>query len=265
MDLIGRLGPILACIVALTVVEAIIPLRCQPRGFNRRLATNLALTATTLAIGIPLNVALALVAAWGSTNQFGLLPWLGLNGVASAVIAVVLLDFATFGGHVFFHKVRWAWRFHRVHHGDTAVDATTALRQHPVEGLMRFAFTASAVAIAGATVEAVAIYRLLSAVNAVFEHANIRVPRWLDRSLVWLWVTPDMHKVHHSRRQCETDSNYANLFSVFDRSFGTFTSSQSAGVINYGLEDGDVSHEQTFTRTLAAPFRRRDGFPLPRE
>lgn len=264
MDIVGRLVPIIACILALTVVEALIPLRAQPRGLNRRLATNLALIATTLAIGIPLNVALALIAAYCSANKLGLLPWLDLGGLVAVTIAVVLLDLAAYGAHVFLHKTAWAWRFHRVHHSDVAVDATTALRQHPVEGVIRFAFTSSAVAIVGATIEAVAIYRLLSAINAVFEHANIRVPRWLDRSLVWFWVTPDMHKIHHSRRRCETDSNYANLLSMFDRCFGTFTPSQSARIVSYGLEDGDTVG-RTYTDALAAPFKRQDGFPRPRE
>jgi Fatty acid hydroxylase superfamily len=108
----------------------------------------------------------------------------------------------------------------------------------------------------GAPPAAVALYRLLGALNSVVEHANIRVPPRLDRLLVYVWVTPDMHKVHHSREQIETDSNYANLFSFFDRAFGTFTSSTRGPSVHYGIDGYDEADCQSLAAVLWMPFRR---------
>jgi sterol desaturase/sphingolipid hydroxylase (fatty acid hydroxylase superfamily) len=144
---------------------------------------------------------------------------------------------------------------HLVHHIDTAVDATTALRQHPVEGVLRFVAAAAAALALGAGPGAIALYRLLSAVNAVIEHANVRVPRWLDRALVWFWVTPDMHKVHHSRERSETDSNYSNLFSLFDRVFGTYTPSSRGPEVDYGIDGYDTTEHQSIGAVMLMPFR----------
>src|SRR5204863_3145995 len=114
------------------------------------------------------------------------------------------------------------------------------------EGVLRFAFTAIPALLLGTSASATAIYRLLSGINALFEHANLRVDPWVDRALRWLVVTPDMHKIHHSRRVIETDSNYANIFSVHDRLFGTYT--RAASDLRYGLED--ASGEETLDDLL---------------
>jgi sterol desaturase/sphingolipid hydroxylase (fatty acid hydroxylase superfamily) len=144
-----------------------------------------------------------------------------------------------------------------VHHIDTSVDATTAFRQHPVEGVLRFTFIAATAWTLGAPPAAIAIYRLLGALNSVLEHANIRVPRALDRALVWFWVTPDMHKVHHSRDRVETDSNYANLFSLFDRVFRTFTPSSRGPFVSYGIKGYDTPEHQSIGGVLRLPFQRQ--------
>jgi sterol desaturase/sphingolipid hydroxylase (fatty acid hydroxylase superfamily) len=136
------------------------------------------------------------------------------------------------------------------------VDATTAFRQHPIEGVLRFTFIAVTAWTLGAPPAAVALYRLLGALNSVLEHSNIRVPRVLDRVLVWLWVTPDMHKVHHSRDRVETDSNYANLFSFFDRVFRTFTPSSRGPFVHYGIRGYDAAEHQSIGAVLSLPFQR---------
>ena len=160
---------------------------------------------------------------------------LGFGAILSFLVALLALDGATYLAHRLLHQVPLLWRVHLVHHIDAAVDATTAFRQHPIEGIVRFTFIAATAWALGAPPVAIAVYRLLGALNAVLEHANIRVPPALDRALVWLWVTPDMHKVHHSRDRVETDSNYANLFSFFDRVFRTYTPSSRGPFVSYGI------------------------------
>jgi sterol desaturase/sphingolipid hydroxylase (fatty acid hydroxylase superfamily) len=250
-----RLLPVLTALAIASFVEVLVPLRRQSRRRNGRLATNLWLLAITLSLATLLNLALALGAAYVGQSGLGLLQLLGLGAIASFIIALVALDGATYLAHRLLHQIPLLWRVHVVHHIDAAVDATTAFRQHPIEGVVRFGFIAVTALALGAPPVAIAVYRLLGALNSVLEHANIRVPPALDRALVWLWVTPDMHKVHHSRDRVETDSNYANLFSFFDRVFRTYTASSRGPLVSYGIEGYDVPERQSIGAVLKLPFQ----------
>lgn len=250
-----RLLPTLGLILLATAIELAVPLREQSRRVHGRLITNLTLISITLGLSVLLNGLLIGGAAYLNERGLGLLPVFGITGAVAFVLSLLILDSAAYAIHVLMHKTKWGWRIHLVHHIDIAVDATTALRQHPLEGLLRFAATASAAWSLGVIPETIATYRLLSAANAIFEHANIRTPRWLDRSLIWFWVTPDMHKLHHSRVNQETDSNYSNLFSFYDRLFRTFTSSTRAARVNYGIGGYDSPEQHSARAVLQMPFR----------
>ena len=262
--LIVRLIPVLAALAFATIIETLVPLRQQSRRLHGRLATNLALLGITLGLGMLFNFTLAMGAAYIQARGLGLLQVLGAGVVVSFVATVLALDGATYLVHRLLHRIPSLWRVHLVHHIDASVDATTAFRQHPVEGLVRFSFIAGTAWILGAPPVAVAAYRLLGSLNAVVEHANIRVPRWLDRILVSVWVTPHMHKIHHSRERAETDSNYANLFSFFDRVFGTYTPSSRGTSVAYGIHGYDTAEHHSLAAVLWLPFRRASR-PFDRE
>jgi sterol desaturase/sphingolipid hydroxylase (fatty acid hydroxylase superfamily)/protein-tyrosine-phosphatase len=259
--LVLRLLPIFAALALATLIETLVPLRNQQRRLHGRLSTNLWLVGITLALGMLLNFLLVVGAAYVGQSGAGLLQRFGAGPIASFIVAIVALDGASYLVHRVLHRVPTLWRVHLVHHIDAAVDATTAFRQHPIEGVLRFAFVAAPAWILGAPPAAVALYRLLGALNSVLEHSNIRVPRWLDRLLVSVWVTPHMHKVHHSRERAETDSNYANLFSFFDRLFGTYTPSSRGAAVSYGIEGYDDPRHQSLGAVLALPFRRVTRLP----
>jgi sterol desaturase/sphingolipid hydroxylase (fatty acid hydroxylase superfamily) len=252
-----RLLPVLSALAVASLVEALVPLRRQSRRANGRLATNLWLLVITLTLATLLNFALVLGAAYIGQSGLGLLQLLGLGAIASFIVALIALDGATYLAHRLMHQMPLLWRVHLVHHIDAAVDATTAFRQHPIEGVVRFGFIAATAWALGAPPAAIAVYRLLGALNSVLEHANIRVPPALDRALVWFWVTPDMHKVHHSRDRVETDSNYANLFSFFDRALRTYTASRRGPFVSYGIEGYDLAEQQSIGAVLWLPFQRR--------
>jgi sterol desaturase/sphingolipid hydroxylase (fatty acid hydroxylase superfamily) len=254
-SMFARLLPVFGALALATVIEALAPLRQQSRKLHGRLATNLWLLVITLALGMLLNFVLALGADAVSQSGLGLLHILGLGAGASFVAAFLALDGASYLVHRLMHQTPLLWRVHLVHHIDASVDATTAFRQHPIEGVLRFSFIAAAAWLLGAPPAAIAAYRLVGALNSVLEHANIRIPRRLDQVLVYLWVTPDMHKVHHSREQSETDSNYANLFSFFDRIFGTFTPSTRGPSVRYGIRGYDAAEHQSLAAVLRSPFR----------
>jgi sterol desaturase/sphingolipid hydroxylase (fatty acid hydroxylase superfamily) len=254
--LIARLLPVLGALALATVIETLVPARRQSRRLHGRLATNLCLLIITLTLGMLLNFTLALGAAYVGQSGLGFLQVFGFGVAASFAATFLALDGASYLVHRLMHQTPLLWRVHLVHHIDASVDATTAFRQHPIEGVLRFSFLAAAAWLLGAPPAAVAAYRLLGALNSILEHANFRLPQRLDCALAYFWVTPDMHKVHHSREQIETDSNYANLFSFFDRAFGTYTASTRGPSVEYGIRGYDEADRQSLAAVLWMPFRR---------
>ena len=250
----GRtIGIVVGAMTLAAAIETLAPLHARP--LNRaHLAANLTLTAITFATNIVFNLPLVAGLVWAQAHGFGLLNQAPLPPWAAFAVMVVVLDFWVYVTHVALHKVPLFWRFHRVHHSDAAVDVTTQIRQHPGEGLIRYTFLAAAAIPLGAPPAAFALYRLWGALFSVLEHSNIAVPQWLDSLLSLVTTWPNLHKVHHSRHRAQTDSNYSNLFSVWDRLFGTFTPSRLGAEIEYGLAGFDAPETQTALALLAAPF-----------
>ena len=256
---IATVAVILGVMALVALLETAIPLHARGRWNTDHLVPNLALTFTTFSTNLVFNTALVLVLAALQPSGFGLLHLLPLPPLIAAVIAVVALDFSFYVAHVAMHKVPAWWRFHSVHHSDPAVDVTTTIRQHPGESVIRYAFMGAFALALGPSPGAFAVYRVWSALNGLLEHANVRVPRRLDTALSLLVTTPNMHKVHHSRRADETDSNYGNIVSIFDRLFGTFTPSKRGVRISYGLDGHDDPATQSTLGLLALPFRGVNG------
>ena len=249
------IGIILIVMAAVALLEAAIPLHARTRWNTDHLAPNLALTFITFATNIVFNVALVLVLVGLERHGVGLLRLVPLPSLPAAVLTVLVLDFSFYVAHRAMHRVGTLWRFHRVHHSDPAVDVTTTIRQHPGESVIRYAFMAAFACGIGASPGAFAVYRAWSALNGLLEHANIRMPRRFDAALSLVVVTPNVHKVHHSRLVAQTDTNYGNIVTLFDRLFGTFTPSVHGVDIPYGLAGHDEPALQTMRGLLASPFR----------
>ena len=250
---------ILAVMAVVAAIEVLIPLHTRRRAGRAHLAPNLALTFLTFATNAVMNAGLVMALARLEAEGFGLLRALALPPLWAGVAAIVTLDLSFYVTHVAMHKVPAFWRFHSVHHSDAALDVTTTIRQHPGESVIRYASLAAFAIALGASPGAFAIYRAWSALNGLLEHANLRAPRALDRVLSWLTTWPHMHKVHHSRRAEETDTNYSNVFSVWDRLFGTFTPSARGMDVDFGLDGFDDPALQTTAGLLAAPFLALQG------
>ena len=250
------IGAILAAMAVILFIEALIPLRA-PFALNRsHILPNLALTFITFASNFALNIPLLLGLAWLQAHRLGLFNALSLPPVLAVLGSVVVLDFAWYVTHVTMHKVPGLWRFHAVHHSDPAVDVTTTIRQHPGESLIRYAFLAAFAFAVGAPPAGFVLYRIWSALHGLTEHANIRLPQWLDTGITWLFSSPNMHKIHHTRDAALADRNYTNIFSLWDRVFGTFTPSRLGREITYGLEGYDAADQQTIAGLLTLPFRQ---------
>ena len=240
-----RLLLLIGACALLYSIESAWPLQRYRGGRLRRIVPTVILTAVVVLMNVALSVVVAAVASLNPMRS----TWLG------AAAGVVALDLAAYAAHVLLHKSSIGWRFHRVHHSETEVDVTTAFRQHPGETLWRVAWQLPPVILLGIRFEVVVIYLTLSTLNAQLEHANLRVPQRLDGLLRRLVVTPNMHKVHHSRAQAQTDSNYANILSLWDRAFGTYRADADLAALRYGLDGLDDAPSQSLRGLLALPFR----------
>lgn len=185
---------------------------------------NIFFTITTIIVNFGLAFLLVGIADWVKEHQFGIINWIpNLPLWAYVVLGVLLLDFiGAYLAHFVEHKVKPLWMIHLVHHSDHNVDTTTANRHHPLESVIRFVFTLAGVFIVGTPIAIVFLYQSLSLVSTQFTHANIKLPNKVDEVLSYILVSPNMHKVHHHYRLPYTDSNYGNIFSIWDRLFGTY-------------------------------------------
>ncbi len=198
---------------------------------------NIFFTLTTIVVNFSLAFLLVKTADWVKASEFGIINWIpNLPLWAYVLLGVLLLDFfGAYLAHYVEHKVKPLWMVHLVHHTDHNVDTTTANRHHPLESIIRFAFTLAGVFIVGTPIAIVFLYQSLSLVATQFTHANIKLPKKLDQVLSYVLVSPDMHKVHHHYVLPYTDSNYGNIFSIWDRFFGTFMSLDRETIV-YGVD-----------------------------
>ncbi len=185
---------------------------------------NLFFTLSTVLINFILAFLLLNTSDWVQDNQFGILHWIPSVPLwAEVLIGVLFLDLiGAYAPHWVEHKIKPLWMIHLVHHSDHHVDTTTANRHHPLESIIRFVFTLFGVLLVGAPIGIVMLYQSLSLVATQFTHANIKLPKKVDHYMSFVLVSPDMHKTHHHYRLPYTDSNYGNIFSLWDRLFGTY-------------------------------------------
>lgn len=229
-------------------------------GYNKwkHAGINIFFTLTTIVINFAMAFILLQSSDWAIAHDFGILQWLpDMPLWAYALVGMLLLDLiGAYFVHWTQHKVKWMWRFHLVHHTDTHVDTTSANRHHPGESVFRFVFTTLAVVLAGAPMWLVFLYQALSVALSQFNHANINLPESVDRVLSWFIVTPNMHHVHHHYVQPYTDSNYGNIFSIWDRLFGTFQRLEGHKLI-YGIDTHMAPHENAHLgNLLKVPFQK---------
>ena len=253
-----RLAVFLGVLVAMMMWEIAAPRRRQEVPRVLRWSNNLALvivdTAILRLVFPMLAVGLAVMAQAGGWGLFNVLDW---PGWVTVVLSVLVLDLAIYLQHVMFHAVPALWRLHRMHHADTEIDATTGLRFHPVEIVLSMAIKLAVVAALGAPPVAVLIFEVLLNATALFNHANINLPRRVDRVLRLVMVTPDMHRVHHSVIPAETNSNFGFNLPWWDRLLGTYRAQPVKGHLGMtiGLERFRDRRELWLDRMLLQPLR----------
>jgi len=249
-----KLAWVFGCLSVVWILEAIIPLFHLEYHKLKHIGTNLVFLSMSMVINVLVGLATVGVFFWIETSQFGLLNWISVPFWAEILIAVAALDFiAQYVAHRFLHKVKWMWKFHMIHHSDTKVDATTGSRHHPGDYFIRETFAILTVVLFGIPVYLYVFYRICSIFFTYLTHANIVFPSWLDRVICLIFVSPNMHKFHHHYERPWTDTNFGNIFSIWDRAFGTMVY-EDPKQIEYGLDTLDGAKDSNIGYQLKIPI-----------
>ncbi|MBU2580421.1 MAG: sterol desaturase family protein [Alphaproteobacteria bacterium] len=255
-----------AALIAMALIELMIPRRKLSAPKLKRWATNFTIVAIDTAVvrlmgalAVPLVAVAAAVHA--ESNGWGLFNVVALPGWLEFLLALLILDLAIWFQHLVSHKVPLLWRLHRVHHADVDIDVSTAIRFHPIEIALSMLWKIALVFVFGPSALAVVVFEVILNACAMFNHANIALPRWLDPVLRALIVTPDMHRVHHSVIRREHDSNYGFNLSIWDRLFGTYNDQPEKGHdgMKIGLEQYPAPEPTRLIWSLALPFGSKPG------
>lgn len=244
-------------LLALLLLEAIAPIHRAPREEQGRLIANFGLGLLNAALFAALPLSSVLAATWAARHDLGLFNFVAIPGPAAFAMTILLRSLLAYILHVATHRVPILWRMHRIHHTDTAVDLSTGFRHHPLELLFVAACYGAFAAGLGLSPAALIAYEASAVALTLWTHANLRLPHPLERALALLVVTPAMHHVHHSARQSETDSNYGELLSLWDRLFGTLRRLDQDGLATMPIGLGPVHDRDAarLLRQLALPFR----------
>ena len=239
-------------------LETIIPLFKMDYNKFRHAGINLTFTLITLIVNLIGALLIAAAVNFNLENNTGMLYLIGdLSPWIYVILGLIFLDLiGAWLIHWIEHRVKWMWKFHLIHHTDPSVDVTSGLRHHPGENIFRLMFTSLAVLVTGASLGLVMLYQTISAFFAALTHANIQMPSWIDKPLSWIFVTPHFHKIHHHYVQPHTDSNYGNIFSIWDHLFRTTSYVGVMDDLIYGI-DTHMSPEEhsSIKNLLMIPFQ----------
>lgn len=256
-----RLSAFAAVFTVMALWEVLAPRRRQAVGRAMRWPSNIGVVVLdTLLVRILFPTTAVGLALFAEAKGFGLFNAWQVHAWVAVLVSVVVLDLVIYLQHVLFHAVPALWRLHRMHHADLEFDVTTGARFHPIEIVLSMLIKLAVIGALGAPAVAVLVFEVLLNATAMFNHSNVRLPAAADRVLRWLIVTPDMHRVHHSVVERETNSNFGFNLPWWDRAFGTYRAQPAAGHehMTIGVEEIRDPAEQRLDRMLTQPFRSGD-------
>ncbi|MEP3226686.1 MAG: sterol desaturase family protein [Parasphingorhabdus sp.] len=245
--------------LVMAMMEIIVPRKQRVQTRSGRWFTNISLVViNTLALRFALPILAVGMADYAATKGWGLLALIDLPFWLEVIIAFLLLDMLIYLQHVALHKIPVFWRMHKVHHADRDLDVTSGARFHPFEALLSMAFKLLCIAVIGPAAFAVFLFEVILNAASMFNHANVHLPKGLDRGLRLFIVTPDMHRVHHSIIERETNSNYGFFLTIWDRVFRTYIPQPEKGHdgMTIGLSEHQSDQPANLLWSLLLPFRR---------
>ena len=247
---------ITACLSFSWVLEGSFPLFNFDYKKWKHAGVNLIFLACSLTINLLFGLATVGVFNYITGNEIGVLHLIAIPIWIELLIAILFMDFVgQYSVHYLLHRIKWMWKFHMIHHSDTKVDATTGTRHHPGDYVLREVFALIAVVIIGAPFAFYVVYRIASVFFTYVSHANINMPKGLDKVLSLVFVTPNMHKFHHHFERPWTDTNFGNMFSFWDRIFGTFVYDNPKKIV-YGLDVLDGKLDEDVGYQFKVPFNK---------
>lgn len=255
-----RIGAFAGLLVLFSLIEALVPKRHRMQTRVKRWITNLSMVViSNMLVRLLFPVAAMGTAAYAEQKGWGLLNLVSMPFEVNILLSIILLDFAIYWQHVASHKIPLLWALHKMHHADRDIDATTGVRFHPVEIILSMLYKMAVILILGPTAVAVLLFEIILNGSAMFNHANMRLPKRLDRLIRYVFVTPDMHRVHHSIIKTETDSNYGFNLSIWDRMFGSYIDQPQNGHqgMTIGLAQHQTDDPSKIGWSLLFPFNRK--------
>ncbi|MFD1188623.1 sterol desaturase family protein [Pontibacter rugosus] len=248
----------------LFVLEAKYKLRRRVRSKPKRLLENASVAAAALpALRLVLIPGMYAAARWANNRQFGLLPWLKLPKAAHYTLGFLLLDYGNYFWHMLMHRSHLLWRFHNVHHSDLDLDLSSAWRFHVGENFASVPYRGGVIALLGVPAPLVLFYEVIFEGCTAFHHSNLRLPYKLEKQLCRVMVTPRMHGIHHSIVRQETDSNYAVIFSWWDRLHQTLRLNVPQDAVTIGVPAYRDPAEQSPVHLFRMPFKKQRPWKLP--
>jgi sterol desaturase/sphingolipid hydroxylase (fatty acid hydroxylase superfamily) len=211
---------------------------------------------TNIPVQLLLGIAFAKTIEWTTHHQFGFLYYLpqNTNSFFSFIVIFVFLDLGEYIYHVIMHKVKRLWMFHIVHHSDHVVDVSTTFREHPGENIIRLSITLFWIFIFGGTFWMFILRQIIQSITTLFAHINYRLPDKLDNVVGLIFITPNLHQVHHHYKQPYTDCNYGDVLSIWDRLFGTFKKLRAEELV-FGVDTYMKEMEtNSFKKLVKIPF-----------
>ncbi len=243
--------------VSIVLFEALLPFREYRHRLSHLGKNGVFAVCNTVILalfGAILNVA---AFVWIAENHIGFLNFFEMPFWMAALIASILFDAWLYVWHRLNHVIPFFWRFHQVHHSDLEMDFSTALRFHPGEILLSSIVNIAVFAILGLSIEHLVIYKIVFNINVLWHHSNVALSEKWDRLLRLVLVSPNMHRVHHSMRVKETNSNYSSVLSIWDRLFGSYRFSDPKKIV-FGLDYDRGAEDQTIARLLSRPFKNKN-------
>ena len=252
-----------ALLAVFAIAEIFAPAREGRSNRWKRWPVNFALTTINIVVMGMLPVTFFSAANWAAQHGVGVFNMIGMRFATLIIATLLVRGFISFSTHYLMHKVPFLWRVHRVHHLDTEFDVSTTVRFHPAEFGIAMVLGVPVVLAFGLLPWVLLMYEIIDAGVTVFSHANVRLPAAVERVLRYIIVTPDLHRVHHSAWQPETDSNVGAVFPIWDIVFGTFRTETRAPQEEMMIGLGEVrdARAQRITWLLSSPFRRLAASP----
>lgn len=249
-------APILIAVALAVLAERIAPSRSHNTDPIRKLHALVLFSSGVLGIFILVPAGHYGVVQFTDAEAFGILNWFAVPFWLAILIGIAALDLGEWIIHYTLHRIPLLWRLHKIHHNDTSMDISTGYRFHPIETILRYCFGLLMIVIFGIPIEAIVVYGFLSIGFNAWEHANVQMPKPL-RALQVIFITPELHRIHHSKDIAHTHSNFGVLLSCWDQVFGTKVMSESMEKIEYGLANDLGTENETMFEVFAKPFQKQ--------